>query len=456
MSEALAERPLAVDDQASETMAIGGDVIIDRQPVIMEVGGGLSLHDRILHSAGRTAVALITTLGIGVSAELMAPVSASARSATENSLVCGGVHSKAQALRLARGGADACGHHDIGKAWAKVGITPQVIKTMQWGTVSSSDGLTSEGRLHSPNHSKDKLLDLGGGDDIFTRPLSVWGDTTYTALVGYTENGQEVAILEGCGNGEGHPVLSKKPHHKPKPKHKIAELEVLKIAEDDQGHQLPATPTGTFRFEVKCKDGSKNIDQVVVYNETPQPLAECNVGDKATVDELSTLGNEQWKQLSPSEQAVKVGSHGSELVFKDQEVAPSTPPATVVVVTPPQSVIPKPPTPPTIEFTALPPAQEQYTDGSTYQDCVTAVSPNGDAEVVELSASDTSGSIGPVYQPDSFGSPNLYCAQVTIVEGNNSADPSFAVDGKVTDIVTGLTATAVDNMGTQPQPSFGN
>jgi hypothetical protein len=34
-------------------------------------------------------------------------------------------------------------------------------------------------------------------------------------------------------------------------------------------------------------------------------------------------------------------------------------------------------------------------------------------------------------------------------------DANFAVDGEVTDIVTGLTATAVDQMGIQAMPSLG-
>ena len=137
--------------------------------------------------------------------------------------------------------------------------------------------------------------------------------------------------------------------------------------------------------------------------------------------------------------------------------SPVNSPNSVVCSTPPEAP-PTPPalTPPTIEFTALPPAQEQFTDGTTNQDCATAISPNGDAELVEFSASDTNGSIGPVYQPDSIDAPNLYCAEVTIADGDNSADPSFSVVGKVTDIVTGLSATAVDNMGTQSMPSFGN
>lgn len=341
MNQIAAELPKV---EAMQEPVVGGDIAMNQQPSTPASGDYNSLSNRILRSRPGIALAtFVTALGIGGSAELMTATTASAQSATENSLVCGGVHSEAQALNLAQGGADACGHRDIGKAWAKVGITPQVIKTMHWGTVSSNDGLISEGRLHSPNRAEDHPVNLGDGDTIFTRPLSVWGEATYSALVGYTEDGHEVAILEGCGNGEGH--IPPKPHHKP-PKHhhhkppKTAEVEVLKIAEDDQGHQLPATPTGTFRFEVKCKDGSKNIDQVVVYNETPQPLAECNVGSQVTVDELSPLGNEQWKQLSPSEQGTKVGSHGSELVFKDQEVPPNIPPPNI----PP----PPPTTPPPV------------------------------------------------------------------------------------------------------------
>jgi hypothetical protein len=252
------------------------------------------------------------------------------------------------------------------------------------------------------------------------------------------------------------------------PKPRKAKVEVFKIALSELGNQFfdnnghAIDPTGTFRFEAKCKDGKKTVDKIVTYNQSPQPLVECNIGSTVTVNELSTLGPEQWDMLSPGVQAQIVAPKGNEFVFKDKEhlttpppvtgpSGPQGPPGPTGGPPPPQA-----PTPPTIEFTALPPAQEQFTDGTTNQDCAIAVSPNGDAQVVEFSASDTNGSIGPVYQPDQFGSPNLYCAQVTIETGNNSADPSFAVDGKVTDIVTGLSATAVDNMGTQSMPSFGN
>jgi hypothetical protein len=114
-----------------------------------------------------------------------------------------------------------------------------------------------------------------------------------------------------------HPV--KHPHTAP--------VSVQKIAEDDQGHQLPATPTGTFDFEINCKSGRDTLDRKVVYNRTPQFLAKCSVGKVATVKELPTLGNEPWQLLSKNPQQVIVQKKGNKLVFKDREIAPNTPPA---------------------------------------------------------------------------------------------------------------------------------
>jgi len=119
---------------------------------------------------------------------------------------------------------------------------------------------------------------------------------------------------------------------------------------------------------------------------------------------------------------------------------------------------PPPPqqTPPTFQWNALPPAQEAYTDGYTYQDCGTATAPNNDSLIVNMWASDTNGSVGPVFQPNPSQSPEEYCADITI-SSNAGTDPSFSVDGQAEDTVTGLySPIEVDDMGTQPMPSLGN
>lgn len=138
-----------------------------------------------------------------------------------NSVVCGGVPTKAILVRLANGGADACGNRDIAAIWRSFGITPEVAKTMRRSTVCASGGWTSSGRRHSPQPSADRPR-RAGSTVFFVRPLAVWGNTCYDAWVGTLEDGTQVAVLVGCGNPEfrGRPrpqPVSKKAPVKPFP-----------------------------------------------------------------------------------------------------------------------------------------------------------------------------------------------------------------------------------------------
>jgi hypothetical protein len=104
--------------------------------------------------------------------------------------------------------------------------------------------------------------------------------------------------------------------------HKFANFFIRKIAEDDQGHQLPATPTGTFVFQPTV--GSKSYQ--VVYNNSPQLGGRCTIGKSVTVKELTPLGSDKWTMLTPESQTITC-KKGLTFVFKDQETAPAAPTA---------------------------------------------------------------------------------------------------------------------------------
>ena len=108
-------------------------------------------------------------------------------------------------------------------------------------------------------------------------------------------------------------------------KPKTTTIPILKIAEDDQGHQLPATPTGTFQFQV----ASSGMSSKVTYNHSPQTAGTCTIGKSVTVTELTPLGTDKWKMLTPATQT-QVCKVGMKFVFKDQEVAPVVVVPTVV------------------------------------------------------------------------------------------------------------------------------
>lgn len=216
-------------------------------------------------------------------------VNESGRHHSGNNLVAEGVHSHAELMRLAKGGKDSVGHSDIDEAWARYGITPQVASKMVLGKVCSTDGLMSEGREHSPDPSADKPFYVNGSR-IFERPLSVWGKTCYEAWVGEREDGQEVAVLVDCGNGEGRKVPEATP-----------QVHVLfdKEAKDLKGKHIK-TPNHIFRATIDCTDEGEKLHKKVTINHDPQKLADCDTGKPVTVKELKALGTQEWKLISPA------------------------------------------------------------------------------------------------------------------------------------------------------------
>jgi hypothetical protein len=127
----------------------------------------------------------------------------------------------------------------------------------------------------------------------------------------------------------------------------------------------------------------------------------------------------------------------------------TTTPLPTPVVTPPA------PVGPTITFEAAPPAQEQYTDGYTYQDNADVTYPAGDQVLVTFGTTNANeGSASSAFQPDATDSPQKWSTEVSMASGDY-LDPNFGVIGTITDETTGLSATVTDVMGTQAMPSLG-
>jgi len=158
----------------------------------------------------RKCLTIFTVLGLSFGTLVVASGNAGASSSYRegqdgNNLVCGGVHTLAKAIYIARGGSVKCANgtieRGIGKIWAAEGMTLQVIERMKFGTVCSNQGYLSSGREIGPDPSKNIRHEVAG-ITVYQRPLSVWGYGCYQWLHGFTENGESVGILTGCGNGE--------------------------------------------------------------------------------------------------------------------------------------------------------------------------------------------------------------------------------------------------------------
>ncbi len=315
----------------------------------------------------------VAAMGVGV---LEQAPNAEAQSFDANNIVCNGVRSIAQAERLASGAPDACGHRDVGKIWAAMGITKPLIAKMQLGEVCASDNLISSGRGPSPEPSEDTPVNFEGAS-FLERPLSVWGQVCYAAWKAHREDGSLVAILENCGNGEEefqippreekhpHPKKHHKQHHKKKP---------------------------------------------VVH--TPSPSVVCSGP--------TTNGNSG------------IATQGGNCSTGTTTVIETTPPPVVVVVTPPNQP-PQPPTQPPQESISISPlttAEPLFTN-SPEQLCVNAqFSPsNGAVPSVTFRVVSGEGSVGSTYQ-DADGIPGHDCAmfesgpdvQSSVVEADASGD----------------------------------
>jgi len=379
-----------------------------------------------------------------------------------NDVVAGGVENVAEAEHIDETNAN------IRAIWAQLGITKQVISTMHEGEVCADEGLISEGREHSPVPSEDTPVDIDG-DVIFERPLSVWGNTCYNALVGHTEDGRLVAILNGCGNGEASALPPK-----PQTPGKVEEY-VVKEAKDASGNLLPETPTGTFVFLEQCKDGSINVSRKVVYNQDgEQPLGECNVGSKVIVKELTPLAGQWVDESAPRQIHAHANKGNNRFVFIDREVGtPVTPPTPAVVppvvvetppvtvVTPPVTVVvpppvaTTPPSPPVITPYNAPPGLEQGIEDTTYDVFFQADAPHGDTQQVVVTTNNgecASASPAVLYQE-----PDLYESTISF-GGDSCVGDDIVVTATDLDVNTGLSAVpVVEDLGDiQPTPSFGN
>ncbi|HEX4774295.1 MAG TPA: hypothetical protein VH234_02155 [Candidatus Saccharimonadales bacterium] len=283
------------------------------------VGAGMAeapLAQADMAKAGPIATATATTEG----------------SMSANNIICGGVSNVPQLERYLNGAPDKCGHRDIGKILGAYGITPQLAKTMRQGIVCSYNGnWTSSGRQHSPDPAEDKPENVGGAS-FFERPLGVWGKVCYKALVTRREDGDQVAVLEDCGNGEETATL---PQRTPN-RQKTSTVTGGKIAKDASGNVINPFPSGIFVEEIRCLDGSKTIDRKVVMSHTTEILAHCNVGTTAKIwEDAPRVAPQNWTFESPRIQQLKVQANAKKniVTFIDKQVPTPTPniPAPIVI-----------------------------------------------------------------------------------------------------------------------------
>jgi len=158
----------------------------------------------------KKCLTIFTVIGLSFGTLVVASGNAGASSSSRegqdgNNLVCGGVHTLAKAKYIARGGSVKCANgtveRGIGKVWAAEGMTLQVIERMKFGTVCSNQGYLSSGREIGPDPSKNVRHNVPGAFSVYSRPYSVWGYECAQWLHGFTESGESVGILTGCGNG---------------------------------------------------------------------------------------------------------------------------------------------------------------------------------------------------------------------------------------------------------------
>jgi hypothetical protein len=247
-------------------------------------------------------------------------------------LVDGGVHSLGAAKKFLE---SPLGHATLKREGLNKAERTAVEKAVHAGKLHSCTipaGKIMESMVSAGMDLKKNVV-LGDPDDPNGIPgFCVTATRTYTKGHKTYKETIKDGVADACNNGL---LFSTSTTTLKQPKPHTAPVEVFKIALDDTGKQLvdnkgdAITPTGTFRFEAKCKDGKNTVDTTVIYNQSPQPLLKCNVGSNVTVTELSTLGNEQWSMLSPATQTMVVSKDGDKFVFKDAELPPTTTPPPV-------------------------------------------------------------------------------------------------------------------------------
>jgi hypothetical protein len=392
----------------------------------------------------------VTAIAAGFAAGAAPEVAQAREGVSGNSIVCDGVQTKAELIRLAKGGADDCGNKDIDEAWARFGITPELAKTAKSGTVCGNEGMTSQGRRHSPNTSLDKRVDLGR-TNIYERPLAVWGGKVcYSAWVMTREDGRKVAVIKDCGNGEGKPVKKHVPQHKVLK----APVKLVKHAKDSEGKLMAPTPTGLFKFNIECKQNGKKLDRTLLYMRTNQILAKCDVGKPVSVEEYDTP---KWLIEGNREQTQIVRKKGNRFVFVNRQESNPVQPvvicsgdtnntstnnsgnnveqgncSTSVIVEEQPPEQPKN-TAPHVEIRPL----EHLIEGGEAVVCGSATDGDAGDKIERVDIVKNQGdpiSIGSVYQPDAQGSPDKYCAPVTAGQVEQDTDVTvtmIASDGEL-------------------------
>jgi hypothetical protein len=343
---------------------------------------------------------IFTVLGLSFATLVVASGNAGASSSYRegqdgNNLVCGGVNTLAKAIYIAKGGSVKCANgtveRGIGKIWAAEGMTLQVIERMKFGTVCSNQGYLSSGREIGPDPSKNVRHEVTGMT-VYSRPYSVWGYECAQWLHGFTENGESVGILTGCGNG----LMRYWPPSGPSP--------VRTVACVLNGTPETSVPVGYTVQNGNCVSIAAQACVVNYGGQWNSVTGICGVtqGNCNTFIVLNGNGNE-----------VNVTYNNS-----CDTTTSSPPPTTTITTTLPPPVV-TPPQPPYVYGLTLPENGQISIDGASPV-CASITAPAGDSLSVTFT-SNTIGDFSPETQPPvtSVGT-NSVCA--TYIAPTNPVD----------------------------------
>ncbi len=261
------------------------------------------------------------------------------------------------------------------------------------------------GRQLGPDPSKNVHREVDGVS-LYTRPLSVWGYGCYQSWKGFTENGESVGILTGCGNGE----MRYWPPSGPSP--------VQTVACVLNGMPQRSVPVGYTVQNGNCVNIAAQACAVNYGGQWNAVTGICTViqGNCSTLIVINGSGN-----------TVNVTYNNSCNTTVTTQPAPTTtttmPPPTTTTTQPPVTTTTMPPPPPeqppTIYGLTLP-ENGAISIGGSSPVCAFITAPAGDSLSVTFT-SDSIGDFSPATQPPvtSTGT-NQVCA--TYLAPTNPAD----------------------------------
>ena len=191
--------------------------LVSQLSISPQASGGLRFYFRRLvkERLTRQLSGVFAVLLIGLQIATMVAPAQSSNAASCNDIVLGGVTSVSQVLNIYDNGMSGCVNSTAAQVQAMFstfGISRSDLANMHFGTVNSVTTLSPQGwilwslgREHA--FANDQVYNIAG-ETYYLRPLKDWdtgtnvtNGSTYPAFIGTRSvDGQEFAILQGCGN----------------------------------------------------------------------------------------------------------------------------------------------------------------------------------------------------------------------------------------------------------------